>query len=283
MIGWRVNRSAALAEVWKRDPSWRPPASIYATPRGAIETLESDTLAAEERLRELDYEQSTASNYVYRDGTGRRTDDEICRPNGKWVGERFGRAGNDIRTVSPSVFKAIWQELSAGARLLPRDARYDGVRYETRDGGIVGLRNSKKSGWTIDLNSGSFFRSLEESMRIHNNRDSTRKAMVNLPILEVQGYEFFVDDKPMWDFLKASWRLTDDPVEQHAFVRACILKMLESGAVPYEHRDGVPYGMDTSCWDGKSPDGIADDIVEATFAAPDIFMANIWWASHRYV
>lgn len=119
-------------------------------------------------------------------------------------------------------------------------------------------------------------------MRIHNNHDFMRKAVVNLPIIEVQGYEFFVDSKPMWDFLKASWRLTDGPAEQRDFVRACILKMLESGAVPYEHRDGVPYGMDTSRWDGLSPEAIADDIVEATFSAPDIFDANIWWASHRY-
>lgn len=47
MIGWRVNRATALAEVWKRDPSWRPPASLYAMPRGAIETLESETRAAD--------------------------------------------------------------------------------------------------------------------------------------------------------------------------------------------------------------------------------------------
>lgn len=282
MIGWRVNRAAALAEVWKRDPSWRPPASLYATPRGAIDALESDTLAAEQRLRELDWEQGTASNFVYRDGTGRRTDDEICRPNGDWVGERVGRAGSDVTTVSPSVFKSLWQELSAGARLLPPALRYDGVSYETVNGGIIGLRNSEYSGWTIDLMSGSFFRTRTENMRIHNSRDFMRKSMNNLPIIEVQGYEFFVDSKPMWDFLKASWRLTDDPVEQRAFVRTCILKMLESGAVPYEHRDGVPYGMDTSRWDGKSAEAIAEDIVEATFAAPDIYEANIWWAPYRY-
>lgn len=119
-------------------------------------------------------------------------------------------------------------------------------------------------------------------MKIHNSRDFTRRAMVTLPVLEVQGYEFFVDDKLMWDFEGAALRPTDDPVEQRAFVRACILRMLETGAVPYEHRDGVPYGMDTSRRDGLSPDAIADDIVEATFAAPDIFMANIWWASRRY-
>ncbi|MBV5263081.1 hypothetical protein [Pinisolibacter aquiterrae] len=283
MIGWRVDRAAGLAEVWKRDPSWRPPASLYATPRGAIETLERETLAAEERLRELDYEQGTASKFVYRDGTGRRTDAEIHRPNGEWVGERFERAGSDVTTVSPSVLESIWQELSAGARLLPLDIRYRGISYETTSGGIVGLRDSEYPGWTIDLMSGSFFLTRRESMRIHNSRDFTRKAMVNLPIRDVRGYEFFVDDKPMWDFEGAAQRLTDDPAEQRVFVRACILKMLETGAVPYEHRDGVPYGMDTSRWDGKSPDAIADDSVEATFAAPDIFMANIWWASHRYV
>lgn len=127
MIGWRVNRAAALAEVWKRDPSWRPPASLYATPRGAIDMLESDTLAAEERLFELNAG-DVLPGYVYRDGTGRRSDTEICRPNGEWIGERFGRAGSDVTTVSPSVFKSLWQELSAGARPLPPAPRYEGCR-----------------------------------------------------------------------------------------------------------------------------------------------------------
>ena len=282
MIGWRINRAAAVAEVWKRDPKWRPPASVYATPRGAIDALESDTLAAEQRLRELDWEQGTASNFVYRDGTGRRTDDEICRPNGDWVGERVGRSRSDVTTVDPSTFKSIWQELSAGARRLPNNGRYDGIWYETRDGGIVGLRNSEVNAWTFDLARGSFYRSRDEDMKIHNSRALQGKGMQRKAVLEVQGYEFQVDSSPMWSFLKASWRLTDDPAEQRAFVRACILKMLESGAVPYEHRDGVPYGMDTGRWDGLSPDAIADDIVEATFAAQDIFDANIWWASRRY-
>lgn len=106
--------------------------------------------------------------------------------------------------------------------------------------------------------------------------------MSNLPILEVQGYEFSADDKPMWDIQGAALRLSDDPAEQRAFVRACVLRMLETGAVPYEFRSGLPYGMDTSRWDGKSAEAIAEDIVEATFAAPDIYEANIWWAPYRY-
>lgn len=282
MVGWRINRAAALAEVWKRDPSWRPPTSLYATPRGAISAVESDALAADERLRELDYEEGAASKYVYRDGAGRRTDDEICRPNGEWIGERFGRARGDVTTVDSSTFKSIWQELSAGARPLPSNGRYERVWYETVGGGIVGLRNSEDNGWTLDLARGSFYRSRNEDMKIHYSRDLQVKAMQQKPVLEVRGYEFQVDSSPMWSFLKASWRLTDDPTEQRAFVRACILRMLETGAVPYEHRDGVPYGMDTSRWDGKAAEAIADDIVEATFATPDIFNANIWWASRRY-
>lgn len=276
MIGWRVNRSAALAEVWKRDPSWRPPASLFATPRGAIEAMESDTLAAEERLFELNAGE-VVPGYVYRDGTGRRSDVEICRPNGEWIGERFGRARETVRTVSPSDFKSLWQELSANSRTLLDDVRYEGRWYETRDGSVVGLRNSKKSGWTLDLRSGSFFRSAEGWMKIHTRRDLEAKQMDDVGHIEVQGWEFEIDDTPMWDFHGAALSTTDDPAEQRAFVRTCVLRMLEAGAIPYEHRDGIPWGADTSRWEGLSPEAIADDVVAATFAAPDVFEANIWW------
>jgi len=275
MVGWRINRAAALAEVWKRDPSWRPPANLYATPRGVITALENDTSAAEERLRELDLEEGASSSFVYRDGTGRRNDAPICRPNGNWVGDESGRS--DVRLLSPSDFKSTWQELSAGSTLLLPHLRYEGNRYETKDGGLFGLRNSRDSGWTIDLMGGGFFRSPRERMRFHNYRNIEGKVMSRRLELEVRGYVFDIDDKPMWDFQGAALRLTDDPVEQRAFVRECVLRMLEIGAVPYEVAHGEPWARSTKRWEGMSPDAIADDVVAATFAIDDVYEANIWW------
>lgn len=170
MVGQRINRDAALAEVWKSDPSWRPPASLYSTPRGYIDALRDDTRAAEERLREIESETGRAAGFVWTDGTNRRSDEEICRPNGEWIGSRWRGAGEDVRTLSTTEFKSVWQELSAGGRLYSNAGRYEGIWYETRDGGIVGLRNSEGSGWTIDLRSGNFYRSIDRGIRFHNRR-----------------------------------------------------------------------------------------------------------------
>ncbi len=274
-IGWRVDRAAALAEVWKRDPSWRPPASLYATPRGAIDALESDTLAAEERLRELESEDVVSSRYVFRDGTGRRADGEICRPNGGWLGDSSGRG--DVRILSPAEFKTMWSELSAGSSRLSDDLRYDGIWYRTKDGGTIGLRNSRDSGWTIDLRDGGFYQFPREKMKFHNWRNVEGKAMSGRLELEVRGYVFDVDDKPMWDFHGAAWFVAKDPDDERAFVRECVLRMLEAGAVPYEVARGEPWGRSTKRWEGMKPEAIATDVVEATFAAPDVFEANIWW------
>ena len=101
--------------------------------------------------------------------------------------------------------------------------------------------------------------------------------MVEILSLDVDGYEFMVDDKPMWDFLGAARRRTPDVGKQKDFVRVCILRMLEAGAIPYEVREGLPFGRDFGRWRGLEHQEIADGIVEATFAAPDIFEANIWW------
>ena len=170
MVGQRINRDAALAEVWKSDPNWRPPASLYSTPRGYIDALRDDTRAAEERLREIESETGRAAGFVWTDGTNRRSDEEICRPNGEWIGSRWRGAGEDVRTLSTTEFKSVWQELSAGGGLLTRPGNYRGIWYGTRDGGIVGLRNSGDWGWTIDLSSGAFYRPGVGFLRFHNRR-----------------------------------------------------------------------------------------------------------------
>ena len=248
-------------------------------PTAALSVSGGDTRAAEARLREIAVEASRRFDRVWSDGTGRRDDATICRPDGTWIGVRLPGAGPDVRTLSTPNFKVLWQELSAGSRPFPSSSPYDGHWIETRDGGIVGLRNSRGAGWTIDLQRGSFFGAPRDRMKFHNRRALEEKAMMKLIHLEVMGYEFIVDSKPMWEFEGAAYRLTDDPALRRAFVRECVLTMLAAGAYPYEHHDDFPYGEDTRRWQGLSPAAIADDIVEATFSAPDIFDANIWWNS----
>ena len=74
--------------------------------------------------------------------------------------------------------------------------------------------------------------------------------------LEVRGYVFDIDDKPMWEFYKAAWRSSEDLGERRAFVRECVLRMLEIGAVPYEVAHGEPWARSTKRWEGMSPNAM---------------------------
>lgn len=195
MVGWRINRDAALADVWRVDPNWRPPVSLWETPRGYIETLRGDTLAAEARLRDRAAETFRPFDRVWSGSTGRRDDATLCRPDGAWIGVRRPGAGPDVRTLSTSRFKSLWQELSAGSRPHLSSNPYEGHWIETRDGGVVGLRNSKGSGWTIDLQSGLFYRAGEDDTdpsrsRIGGQVDVERRFVPEGRRLRVHGRQY---------------------------------------------------------------------------------------------
>ena len=183
--------------------------------------------------------------------------------------------------VSGTEFERLWHELSAGAVKLPESGTFPGLWWRTGEGGLVGLRNGLEYGLEIDLRSGGFLRHPDESMRFVQQEEVASRS-AELPHLFVDGYAFFVDDKPMWEFLKAARRRSHDPQACGFFLRTCCLHMLAVGAVPYQFRDGIPFGMDTGRWEALTPSAIADDIADATLAAPDVFEANIWWAPRRY-
>lgn len=206
---------------------------------------------------------------------GRGTDEVNRRSNGDRPGG--GATRRDVRFLSSAELEATWHELSAGSGRLPDDGRYAGVWYRTPNGGTIGLRNSPVSGWTIDLRSGEFFRHPWERMRFRIRRAVEDEVASPPSELEVRGYVFDVDDKPMWDFHGAAGFVAKGPEDERAFVRECVLRMLEAGAIPYEVARAEPWGRSAKRWEGLSPEAIADDVVAATFAAPDVFEANIWW------
>ena len=84
---------------------------------------------------------------------GTKKTEEILLPAGKEVGVEEKGAGPGIRTVTPTEFNSIKQQLLDGASQLPPQAGYDGKWYKRQDGTIFGIRNSSGSGETIDIRS----------------------------------------------------------------------------------------------------------------------------------
>ena len=76
---------------------------------------------------------------------------DILLPGGKEVGVQDKGAGPGIRTVTPSDFATIKQQLLEGATALPLQSSYTGTWYSRSDGTVFGLRKSSNGDEAIDV------------------------------------------------------------------------------------------------------------------------------------
>ena len=77
--------------------------------------------------------------------------EEILKPGGKELGERSGRATDGVRTVDPAEFESLKSRLLDGAKEVPAVDGYEGKWFERRDGTSIGVRESAKSGTTLEV------------------------------------------------------------------------------------------------------------------------------------
>lgn len=131
---------ATTREVWRIDPSWRPPSGLSETIEGEIRDAEVRLEAATTRLRELG------------DPAVREVATRTClMPNGNWVGVQNFKYKEGLRTVSRGEFNDILGNLMGGSRPVPSRSSYRGLEFERNDGTVWGIRASKNSDVTIDI------------------------------------------------------------------------------------------------------------------------------------
>lgn len=80
-----------------------------------------------------------------------RSRESILAPGGVRIGSVNPGATEDIRTVSPTEFERIRSDLLSGATPARGSETYPGVVYERPDGSLLGIRNSRRYGTTIDV------------------------------------------------------------------------------------------------------------------------------------
>ena len=131
---------AAIREVQRHDPTWRPRPSIYEGVEGEIAANQSDALQAAARLRELGARELAP-----------KPPETTLIPNGQVIGRRQGRADGDTRTVTSSEFDEMLEAISPGAEMIRSPSAYNGHWYRRFDGFIFGIRKSPSNGITFDV------------------------------------------------------------------------------------------------------------------------------------
>jgi HK97 family phage portal protein len=127
-----------------RDPS-TPKFNPYHDDRGRF-TFAPDGAVQEanlrRRLHELLRRQPKPSEQPLQD---------ILKPDGKELGFRNPGAREGIRTIEPEEFDTLKSRLLDGAEEVPAPKEYEGRWFQRRDGTIIGVRDSKDSGPTLDV------------------------------------------------------------------------------------------------------------------------------------
>jgi hypothetical protein len=142
----------ATSRVLEREPDWKPRPGVYANVEGEIATHESIAYQAEARL----YHQSRQRiQESIRERSGRGTIEDVFLPRGQELGINLGGASKEVRTVSRYEFSGLqnWIESRPEIQRNDRDfpSSYGGRAYRLIDNSIVGIRNSSRSGVTIDI------------------------------------------------------------------------------------------------------------------------------------
>jgi hypothetical protein len=81
--------------------------------------------------------------------------EDILQPGGKELGESLGRAGDGVRTIDKESFEALRTKLLEGSKEVSSPDIYAGKWYQRTDGTIIGVRESVRSGTTLDVVEGA--------------------------------------------------------------------------------------------------------------------------------
>lgn len=136
----RAQAAAAEAAVRDVDPRWRAPAGLYETVEGGIRQEEARLMAANARLIELGNPRVISRSFA------------IClTEEDQVVSWREGRASEDVFTVSAEDFSSVLSRMMRGAVEMRGPLTYDGRMFLRTDGTMIGVRESKINGVTIDL------------------------------------------------------------------------------------------------------------------------------------
>jgi hypothetical protein len=135
--------SNAIAEARRLAPGFQPnTTSAYATPEGHV----AHNWAVVREAREATIR--AGGTPLGMSGPAR----DYIFPRGAPVGEVFGGAANEVRTLPRVEFERLARRLSEnGTAFEPPSQNYSGVWYRYPDGSIVGFRNSYRNGLTIDI------------------------------------------------------------------------------------------------------------------------------------
>ena len=77
--------------------------------------------------------------------------EDILKPGGRELGFRHPSADEGIRTLNDEEFESLKSKLLDGAKEVPAPKEYEGRWFQRRDGTIIGVRESKDSGPTLDV------------------------------------------------------------------------------------------------------------------------------------
>ena len=77
--------------------------------------------------------------------------DDILNKNGKLIGYVNPGTTSNVRTITQSEFKELKNIIIKSGKKVKTNSNYNGQFYKLPDGSIVGIRNSKGSGETIDI------------------------------------------------------------------------------------------------------------------------------------
>ena len=90
------------------------------------------------------------------------------------------------------------------------------------------------------------------------------------------GFEY-EGEIPIFMLPGMAYRFRDYEQDFKDFIRRCILRLLQVGAVPVRGAESGPYRWATEDFDGKSPDEVADMAMSELEHAEDMAWVNIWF------
>jgi hypothetical protein len=117
----------ALRRVREVDPNRRPTASLHETIEGAITANENVLREAEARLAEFSLLPASQPS------------ENLFRSGGHYIGMQQQRAGDEIRTITPTQRNELLAQLWRGAEPMATHPNYEGQWYRRPDGIVLAL------------------------------------------------------------------------------------------------------------------------------------------------
>lgn len=205
---------------------------------------------------------------------------DVLALNGQPVGEKAGGAGPGVRTVTPGQLDGIIDELKGLGALPGSKGNYSGDWYDLPNNqGGFGIRDSRGSGRTVDVNIHGFPRHNEDPPKAITN------LLIKTGITDVEWIRSTVDEARsdpvgMWRMIRAGreqFCLAGSDLED--FVRRFITEMIKADADPIVGNKAAALGWSSTLKYGDDPASAADALVREWLdsnADPDV--DGVWFA-----